>query len=69
MNKQDAWKRVKCPVCGKRCLRSGLKVHIIARAKEEVYDHYNFKKLDMPHQEYIEKNVKLVEKEMKVWDL
>ena len=44
-------------------------MHIIARAKEEVYDHYNFKKLDMPHQKYIEKNVKLVEKEMKVWDL
>jgi len=54
-------KTVRCPVCPEKLIPQGLRNHIIGRAKNEVYQFYTLKKGIMPHQKYIEKNVKIIE--------
>lgn len=54
-------KTIPCPVCQTKLLPQGLRNHIIGRAKNEVYQFYTLKKGIIPHQKYIEKNVKIIE--------
>lgn len=65
----DGWKKVDCPVCGKTKLVSGLKIHIITTAKQEVYDWYLDVSSPKPHQDYVETKVKLVELRVKKWEI
>lgn len=50
-------KLVKCPVCKDKFWNTGLRNHILNIAVHEVYLWYRFRrKIDKPHQDYVEKN-------------
>ena len=54
-----------CPVCKRQYWNTGLRNHILNLAVYEVYLWYRFRKrIDKPHQDYVEKNQVSVPKKM-----
>jgi hypothetical protein len=54
--------RIKCPVCQVIYWSHAMRGHINGQARMEVYRWYKNRKLDMPHQKYIENNSEFIKR-------
>ncbi len=57
-------KRINCPVCGKEFWVHALRVHIKQMARMEIYKWYKDRTFSILHEDYINKNTKVIKKEV-----
>ena len=55
---------VKCPVCGKMFLKSGIRLHIINKGKNEVFRWALDKTSEIKHFQYVKENTKVVKQKI-----
>lgn len=63
MKKQDSnmWNDIeKCPACGTKVLKVGLRNHLIGKAKSELWRISTGEDRERKHLDYVSKNTKLV---------